>query len=259
MSDHLHQQTLQDWLQREPFTLALSAGFFGFFAHAGMLAALEERGVAPARLTGSSAGALVTGAWASGVSATELADVLTQITRGDFWDPSLGFGLLRGDRFREILRDTLGCTDFGECRAPLSVSVWRVGERKTEVLEDGDLASAIHASCCFPGLLQPVRRNGRLYLDGGIADRPALAGVAPGTRVFHHHLASKSPWRLALPTPEADGMMTLSISGLPRLSPFDLSGGPAAFENARRSTREALDSPVRSKIALAASPDPLTR
>ena len=241
-------ESLEAWLTREPFTLALSAGFFGFFAHAGMLSALEERGITPSRLTGSSAGALVAGGWASGVPATDLANVLCGISREDFWDPALGLGLLRGAQFRELLHNTLGCSQFEECRAPLAVSAWRVGRGKTEIFEGGDLASAIHASCCFPGLLQPVSRNQRLYLDGGIADRPGLASVSPGARVFHHHLASKSPWRFALPTPLADEMTTLSISGLPRLSPFDLTAGSEAFEKARASTREALDGPVSAQI-----------
>lgn len=41
--------TLQTWLEENPFTLALSSGFFGFYAHAGFLKALEERGLAPER------------------------------------------------------------------------------------------------------------------------------------------------------------------------------------------------------------------
>ena len=59
-------QVLSDWLSERPFTLTLSSGFFGFFAHTGVLTALLERDLVPHRLTGSSAGALVAGCWASG-------------------------------------------------------------------------------------------------------------------------------------------------------------------------------------------------
>lgn len=244
------EQTLEDWLRAEPFTLALSAGFFGFFAHAGMVAALDERGITPARLTGSSAGALVAGAWASGVGGAPLGDTLFAITRADFWDPSLGFGLLRGRRFRALLDATLGCSSFDDCRAPVALSAWRIRTRETEVFRRGDLPSAIHASCCFPGLLQPVERSGGLYLDGGIADRPALAGVEPGERVFYHHLTSKSPWRMKLNAPRVDGMTTLALRDLPRLSPFDLSDGPRAFDRALLLTRVALGSPLAPQVDL---------
>jgi len=69
-------QTLRDWLLEAPFSLGLSSGFFGFFAHAGFLSALEEEGLQPRAAWGSSAGALVGGAWAAGLSADEFSRVL---------------------------------------------------------------------------------------------------------------------------------------------------------------------------------------
>ncbi len=241
--------SLAFWLREQPFTLALSAGFFGFFAHAGMVAALEDEGITPARVTGASAGALVGAAWASGVSARELLSVLSEVERKDFWDVSLGFGLLRGQLFQAILEATLGCSSFDQCRVPTSLSVWHIRTRQTEVVESGLLAPAVRASCCFPGLLQPVDLGGRLFLDGGIADRPAIAAIAPNERVLSHHLASKSPWRLALSAPSAPNMQTLAIPGLPRLSPFHLKAGPEAFEAARTATLEALRTPVECGAA----------
>ena len=59
-----------DWLSEEPFTLLSSAGFFGFFAHAGLLAALEQTGLSPRRVAGASAGALAGGLWAAGSCAS---------------------------------------------------------------------------------------------------------------------------------------------------------------------------------------------
>jgi hypothetical protein len=53
--------TLRDWLRGGPFTLGLSSEFFGFFAHAGVVSVLEPEGLLPARVVGSSAGALTGG------------------------------------------------------------------------------------------------------------------------------------------------------------------------------------------------------
>ena len=61
-----------DALRDQPFTLVLSAGFFGFFAHTGVLASLEEVGLVPERIVGARAGALAGGLWAAGLSAAEL-------------------------------------------------------------------------------------------------------------------------------------------------------------------------------------------
>jgi hypothetical protein len=71
--------TLGDWLAEEPFGLAMSSGFFGFFAHTGMLEALIARGLRPVHVGGSSAGALVTGVFAAGVPPEELAGVLAAL------------------------------------------------------------------------------------------------------------------------------------------------------------------------------------
>src|SRR5262245_43601006 len=84
--------TLGDWLAEAPFGLAMSSGFFAFFAHTGMLSALVARGLAPAHVAGSSAGALVAGAWAAGLPPEELARVLDRLERADFWDPAPGAG-----------------------------------------------------------------------------------------------------------------------------------------------------------------------
>ena len=95
--------TLRQWLGERPFALTMSSGFFGFFAHAGLVSVLEDAGLLPARLSGSSAGALVAGIWASGVSATRIADELLALERAHFWDPAPGMGLLRGRLFEERL------------------------------------------------------------------------------------------------------------------------------------------------------------
>ena len=162
-------ETLGDWLASAPFTLGLSSGFFGFFAHAGVLGALEQVGLRPAAVAGSSAGALSGGLWAAGVDAAEMQAELAALKRADFWDPAPGLGLLRGRLFRRRLEALLPVAAFDDCRVPLVVSVFDVLSRKTAVLQRGDLASAIHASCAVPVMFQPCWREGRPLLDG-VAD-----------------------------------------------------------------------------------------
>lgn len=246
--------SLRDWLAEAPFSLALSAGFFGFFAHAGFVSALEEAGLAPARVSGASAGALVGGLWASGTRAARIEAELRPLQRKDFRDPSPGFGLLRGDLFRARIHAMLAARTFETAKMPVAVSAFDVRARRTVVLDRGDLARAICASCAFPLLLQPVEVGGRAMLDGGIADRPGHAGLR-GDRVLFHHLASKSPWRREDPgIPHRPGMITVTLSGLPRLGPFRLTRGAEAFERAREAMQRALERvvvPGRDTIALA--------
>lgn len=236
--------TLRDWLREAPFTLGLSSGFFGFFAHAGVVSVLEEEGLLPARLVGSSAGALTGGLWAAGVPARRIREELLALRREHFWDPAPGLGLLRGALFRARLEALLPVATFEACPRPLAVSAFDLHARRTAVLRAGPLAPALHASCAAPVLFQPVRIGARTYLDGGVLDRHGLAALEPGERVLYHHLTSRSPWRRrsspALRIPDRPLLRALAFEGLPRLGPFRLGRAAEAMERAAEATRAFL-------------------
>lgn len=237
--------SLREWLKDGPYGLTMSSGFFAFFAHTGMMTVLEDEGLLPTRVSGSSAGALVTGAWAGGVDAPVLAGELDRLERAHFWDPAPGAGLLRGRRFKDKLETMLPTRAFEQCRVPAAVSVFDVRTRSTHVIAHGALAPALTASCAVPGLFHPVRLGGRAYLDGGVLDRPGLMGMPPSMpRVLFHHIASKSPWRRALTTPTRPGMVTLVLENLPRSGPFKLHEGRRAYAAARTAVQRALDRPI---------------
>ena len=248
---HTHP-SLADWLAAAPFTLAMSSGFFGFYAHAGVLRALEAAGLTPARAMGSSAGALVTGAYCAGLSAAGVCERLSQLERSDFWDPALGPGLLRGRRVIELLESWLPVHDFHECRLPLSVSVFDVSARATHVIDEGPLAPALAASCAVPLMFHPVRHRGRALFDGGILDRPGLAGAAPGQRVFYHHLSSR--W-LGNTAPARQDMVALEITALPQVDPFRMHRGRQAMDLATKATRSALQQPMAASVRMTPAPD----
>jgi NTE family protein len=237
-------ERLHDWLAAQPFALAMSSGFFSFFAHTGMLSSLTKNRLVPNLVAGSSAGALVGGAWAAGLDPDALQTRLLELRRDDFWDPSLGAGLLAGKKFDVLLRQLLPTSAMRACRVPVRISVFDIVRRKTAVLHDTDLAHAIRASCAVPALFHPVWIDRRAYWDGGILDRPGLAGVPAGQRVLFHHINSLSKWRTRLVIPRRAGMVSLVIDDLPRSGPFRLDAGRRALELARDATLRALDAPI---------------
>lgn len=240
--------TLAEWLREGPFALSMSSGFFSFFAHTGLMSVLVEENLLPSRVSGSSAGALVAGAWSGGVEPDVLSEELMKLKRQDFWDPALGLGFLRGKKFRDKVDALLRVRTFEECRVPTAISVFDVLARKTHVLEKGDLAPAICASCAVPGLFHPVRVDGRMYWDGGVSDRPGLMGMPEGERVLFHHIASRSPWRKvdseAMKIPKRERMTTIVIEELPRSGPFRLDEGRRAYHVAHARARAALSAKI---------------
>ncbi|MGN6110642.1 MAG: patatin-like phospholipase family protein [Kofleriaceae bacterium] len=253
-ADDAPAPTLAAWLARAPFGLAMSSGFFSFFAHTGMLYALIRRGLAPTHVAGSSAGALVGGAWAAGLEPEILAAELVRLERGQFWDPALGAGLLAGRKFDALLRRLLPVDTFERCRVPVRISAFDILARRTAVLQAGDLAHAIRASCAVPAMFQPVWIDRRPYWDGGILDRPGVAGVPTG-RLLFHHIASRSPWRRAgsagLAIPRRPDLVALVLENLPRSGPFRLEAGHRALELAREATDRALDLPIDDGVVRA--------
>lgn len=251
-------RTLADTLRQGPFELILSSGFFGFFAHAGVVRALEEAGLSPVAVGGSSAGALVAGLWGAGLSAEALGARLFALRRQDFWDldPTLGMlgrrpGLLRGGRFEALLREALsdlGVHRFEQCRIPVRVVAYDVAARAAVVLGAGELAPAIRASCSMPVLFQSVDVGARRLIDGGVSDRPGLCAATDGATVLYHHLPTNSPWRRLWRSgndvPRRPRLHLLHEPALPRLSPFHLSRGPAAYALAREHTLRTLGAPA---------------
>ena len=244
--------SLADWLAERPFTLAMSSGFFGFFAHFGVVKALKEHELQPARYCGSSAGALVAACMASQACPERMERTLLGLSREHFWDPSPGLGLLAGKRFRTLLQELLPITDLALSPTPVAISAWHAGSRRTRVLSTGDPVEAVYASCAVPFLFQPARIDGGYYWDGGIADRHGLAGTWPVERVLYHHLQSRSPWRRAnspaLQAPLRPNLITLAIDGLSRSGPGKLEQGRMALQQAYEATTQALAKPVRQGI-----------
>lgn len=246
--------THRDWLAERPFTLVLSAGFFGFFAHTGLLTALEGAGLRPRRIVGISAGSLAGGLWAAGLDAEALTEELVRLQRAEFWDPGLPFGgLLKGRKFAAKLETLLGgcgVDSFAGCRVPFATIVHDVLRRRPEVVSSGPLAPAIQASCTVPLMFRPLRAPGRglarrIWVDGGVSDRYGVSALGEGERALFHALPSQSARsRLvrAQPLPLAGpDRRIMVIPELPRVSPFRLPFGQVALGVAYDYVRRWLD------------------
>lgn len=244
--------TLRQWLLEEPFTLALSSGFFGFFAHAGFVSVLDEEDILPEKVTGCSAGALTGSLWAGGMSVDELMGFFQSVEKSDFWDPALGLGLLKGQKFRDLLTKHAPVKNLEECKLPISVSVHHIRKWNTKVFERGPLPEIVYASCSIPPLFQPVKIDGCLYSDGAISDSAGLVGVADKSRVLFHQLKprSKAKQRKDILSAHRDRLdiARVMIDRVPFVDPNHLSLGAEAFDAVRENFGKQLDEPVSAVL-----------
>jgi NTE family protein len=191
------EPTLHAHLAGRRFGLVLSAGFFGFYGHAGFVSGLLAAGLRPAAWAGTSAGGLVAAYAAAGMAPGDLEALVLRQTRAHFWDPdpvgavvgaARGWGLtglLKGERFRALLTSTLPVPTFEALPSPLLLVATDVARGEPVALSSGPLAPAVHATCAYPGLFRAVDVGGRALWDGGLVDKaPALAladaAAAPG-------------------------------------------------------------------------------
>jgi NTE family protein len=183
--------------------VVFSSGFFGFFAHAGVLSALRALSVDPIGYAGTSSGAIVAAMAASGMDDESIRALLFNLKKEDFWDPNpfaslireglRGFkgtkGYLRGEGFARLLSG-LPVKRIEDCPKPLAISATNLTERKETVFTSGHLAKAVQASGAVPVLFEPVNIKGTLYLDGGIVNKAPVKTVvglwAPQTVVVHY-------------------------------------------------------------------------
>jgi NTE family protein len=171
---------LGEVLSTRDFALGLSPGFFRFYALTGVLAALEEKSCLRAtHVSGSSAGALVGGFYASGWSPSGIIDTLMSITREHIWDVGGAGGLLRGQMFHDLLTEHLKVSRIEDCRIPFGATAYDLFRFKTNCIQSGCIATAIRASCTFPGLFQPVLIDLSPHIDGGVWDDSGLMAL-PG-------------------------------------------------------------------------------
>lgn len=243
--------TRAQWLAREPFTLMLGAGFFGFFAHTGFLQALEAQGLTPRRVIGCSAGALAGGLWSSGLAGEALERELCSLRRDEFWDPGIPLGgLLKGRKFNRKLRDVLsrsGVEQVEHCPVSFTAIVHDVVRRRPVAVREGRLDLAIQASCTVPLMFRPVWVGGRLLVDGGVSDRVGMCAVQPRERMLMHYLPPRRrvrrPNRTA-PTEIPGQRLMLVTPDLPRVTPFALEQGPVALERTRHYATRWLQTPI---------------
>ena len=152
--------------------LALGSGSSRGWAHIGVIRALEERGIKPDIICGTSIGALVGGTYAAG----EL-DRLEEWVTGLAWttvvrlmDLTWRGGLIRGARLFTLFRTILKDCEIEELPMPFGAIATELDSGRELWLRHGNLLEAVRASCAMPGLFTPVIRDGVVLVDGGLVN-----------------------------------------------------------------------------------------
>ena len=160
-------------MRRQPrIGLALGSGAARGWAHIGAIRALEERGVKPDLVCGTSIGALVGAFYAAG-ELDKLEKWVTSLawtTVVRLMDLTWRGGLIRGQRLFTLFRTTFEDREISALPIVYGAVATELASGREVWLRTGKVLDAAHASCAMPGLFTPVIRDETLLVDGGLVN-----------------------------------------------------------------------------------------
>lgn len=151
--------------------LALGGGAARGFAHVGVIQALEEAGIKPDVVVGTSAGSLVAAIYASGKSGAQLQTISESMEEAALTDwtlPLFSRGMLRGDALARYVSTQVGGKPIEAMPMPLGIVATDLHSGRGVLFTRGDTATAVRASSAVPAVFQPVKIAGQEYVDGGL-------------------------------------------------------------------------------------------
>jgi NTE family protein len=158
--------------------LVLGSGGPRGFAHIGVLKALEEAGIRPDLIVGSSVGSMVGALYASGISARELEQLAYQINVLEFFEfRMLGGGLASGATIQDYVNARVHGAPIEKLQIPFVATATRASNGALVLFNSGDTGLAVRASGASPGQFEPVRIGDDTYMDADEAS-PVPIGAA---------------------------------------------------------------------------------
>ncbi len=148
--------------------LVLSGGGARGIAHLGVIKALLEQGIAISCLSGTSAGAIAGALTAAGYLPDESLKIIESSSFVRHLRPAwTRMGLLRIDTAIDLYRKYIPNDSFEALNIPLHVAAVDLIGGELVIFEKGELIRPVLASCCLPGIFEPLLINKKQYIDGG--------------------------------------------------------------------------------------------
>lgn len=151
--------------------LALGGGAARGFAHVGVIQVLEEAGLRPHYVVGTSAGSLVAALYASGMQGAQLKQVASSMQEAAITDwllPIFNRGALKGDALAQYVNQQVQGRNIENMSLPLGIVATDLRTGEAVVFRRGNTGTAVRASSAVPGVFLPVKIGEHEYVDGGL-------------------------------------------------------------------------------------------
>ncbi len=243
--------------------LVLSGGGVRGVAHIGAIKALEEHGIFPTHISGTSAGAIVGALYAAGVEWSVILDFFKNIPLFQANKYALGKpGFIDTEKFYIDFKKLIPEDDFSVLKKHLFVTATNVEKGTLRIFHSGPLIHPVLASASFPGVFTPVQIGKSYYVDGGVLNNFPIEPLKPlcdsiigvyvnpletlkiadlkhSYNVMERAYKIKSASESVQKFPEFD--LLIEPKGLAKYATFNMYGIDAIFELGYKATKEALE------------------
>ncbi|WP_026951493.1 patatin-like phospholipase family protein [Algoriphagus mannitolivorans] len=241
--------------------LALSGGGIRGISHLGVLKALNESGIYPSKVSGTSAGAIAGAMYCHGYSPEEVLKIIVETNYFRFMRPAISLrGILKMDSLWDLFKIYLPHNDFSKLKTPLAVAATDIRKGKVVYFDEGELIKPILASSCIPGMFVPVQVKDRFFVDGGVLNNlpvEPLEGVCEVViGVNCNHLPEDSNFNNMKSLIERSVIMSMNYNvysrmskcdyfiespGLGKYGVFDIKKAPQLFQAGYEQTLKVME------------------
>lgn len=216
--------------------LVLSGGGAKGFAHLGVMQALNEAGIFPDVISGTSAGAIAGVLYADGYPPAEIMKIMNSNSRLHYVRPTMPKeGLLQISGVIRLLRNNLRAKTFEELKIPLFVTATDLNHGKAVYFSKGELLIPVIASASIPVLFKPVVMNNIYYVDGGVLDNLPIHPIENKCRIiigsFVNPTGYEENFNSLIHIAERIFMLNISKEVVEKSRKFDLYIAPSALRN----------------------------
>lgn len=241
--------------------IALSGGGIRGISHLGVLKALGEIGIVPAKLSGTSAGAIVGAMYCQGYQPEEILKIIVETNYFKFMRPAISWnGILKMESVGNLYKIYLPHNDFAQLKTPLAVAATDIQRGKVVYFDEGELIKPIMASSSIPGMFEPIVIDKKYLVDGGVLNNlpvEPLEGICDFViGVNCNHLPEESNIKNMKKLIERTVIMAMNYNvysrkakcdyfieapGLGRFGVFDIKKAPELFQAGYDQTMKVIE------------------
>jgi NTE family protein len=216
--------------------LVLSGGGARGFAHLGVMQALNEAGIFPDVISGTSAGAIAGALYADGHAPAEIMKIMNSNSRLHYIRLTVPReGLLQISGVIRLLKNNLRAKTFEELKIPLFVTATDLNNGKAVYFSKGELLIPVIASASIPVLFKPVVMNNIYYVDGGVMDNLPISPIQNKCQIiigsFVNPTGYEENFNSLIHIAERTFMLNVSKEVIQKSGKFDLFIAPQELRN----------------------------